>query len=77
MKLEKKSNYESDTKRKRKVLSETKKTNPSQKISSLIERIVDAIKSRTSMELRETSPSIKSVMTIVCNLPGMIVGNDL
>ncbi|PHU17396.1 hypothetical protein BC332_13091 [Capsicum chinense] len=42
-----------------------------------MERIADAIESRTSMESRESSFSIKNAMTIVRNLPGMIVGSDL
>ncbi|PHT95253.1 hypothetical protein T459_03135 [Capsicum annuum] len=42
-----------------------------------MERIAGVIESRTSMESRKTSLSIKSVMTIVPNLPDMIVGSDL
>ncbi|XP_075095083.1 uncharacterized protein LOC107832503 [Nicotiana tabacum] len=82
--IEKVRDSESGKRRKRKASTaitekEKNKFNTSLRIPSSMEKIAKAIQSCSSMNMgsKDSSLSIKCVMDVVRNLPGMIVGSDL
>nr|XP_016487139.1 PREDICTED: L10-interacting MYB domain-containing protein-like [Nicotiana tabacum] len=77
-------NESGDKTKKRKASSittekEKSKVSTSLRITSSIERIAEAVELRSAIIVgsKDTPLSIKSVMDVVRNLPGMIIGSDL